>query len=94
MHDGEALNLVCVDDKCDHRGLLCPVCKMESHDSHHILPIKIFLGQIRDLLGGSNDSQDLNNLGDYLRSLEETKRELQSMLKDQINELVLLFKDL
>ncbi len=47
---------------------------MESHDDHHILPIKIFLGQIRDLITNNSNTEDLDNLGDYLRNLEKTKK--------------------
>jgi hypothetical protein len=43
LHDGESMNLVCVDEQCNYRGLICPVCKIESHDHHYIMPIKIFL---------------------------------------------------
>jgi hypothetical protein len=59
-----------------------------------VLPIKIFLGQVRDLLGGSHNPDELNNLGGYLRTLDSTKKELLQLLKEQINELAELYKDL
>lgn len=43
MHTGEVMNMVCVDSACTHRGLICPICRMENHESHQVLPIKTFL---------------------------------------------------
>jgi hypothetical protein len=31
LHTGEILSLVCVDSKCQKRGLICPICKMINH---------------------------------------------------------------
>jgi hypothetical protein len=34
LHTGEILSLVCVDTKCQKRGLICPICKMMNHEEH------------------------------------------------------------
>ena len=94
LNAGETLNLVCVDEKCDHRGLICPVCKMESHNECHILPVKIFLGEIKDLLSNTANSDELNNLGAYLKALDGTKKKMIDLLRSQINELAEIYKDL
>lgn len=47
LHDGELLNLICLDEKCQQRGLICPVCHMESHENHYVMPLKTFLGKIK-----------------------------------------------
>jgi hypothetical protein len=31
LHSGEVMNLVCVDSTCNHRGLICPICRMDHH---------------------------------------------------------------
>lgn len=54
MHDGEVMNLVCVDASCLNRGLICPICRMDSHDTHKIMPIKIFLEQVEEMFVGSD----------------------------------------
>lgn len=36
LHSGELLTLVCVDSKCTNRGLVCPVCRAEEHDTHKV----------------------------------------------------------
>ena len=42
----------------------------------------------------TNNPDELNNLGAYLRTLDSTKKEMIGILKNQINELAELFKDL
>jgi len=46
------------------------------------------------MVGSSNDPEELNNLGAYLRTLDATKKELLSILKTQISLLADLYKDL
>jgi hypothetical protein len=36
LHDGELLNFVCVDTKCEKKGLICPVCRMNEHEEHKV----------------------------------------------------------
>lgn len=82
LHTGELMNLVCVDANCQHRGLICPICRMNNHEEHQILPLKVFLDEVKKLFVESEDSESLNNLSDYLRSLENSKKELISILKE------------
>lgn len=34
IHCAEPLDLVCLSGNCEQRGLLCYLCKMESHADH------------------------------------------------------------
>lgn len=47
LHTGEILSLVCVDAKCQKRGLICPICRMMNHDNHEVMPLKIFIDEVR-----------------------------------------------
>ena len=38
LHEGESLTLVCVESKCQKKGLICPVCRMNEHDTHKVPP--------------------------------------------------------
>lgn len=49
LHTGEVMNLVCVDSTCSKRGLICPVCRMKNHDEHQILPLKLFLDEVKKI---------------------------------------------
>jgi len=31
LHTGEIMSLVCVDAKCQKRGLICPICRANNH---------------------------------------------------------------
>ncbi len=31
LHEGETLNLVCIDAKCLNNGIICSVCRLEKH---------------------------------------------------------------
>ena len=74
LHTGELLNLVCVDGACTHRGLICPICRMNNHEEHQILPLKVFLDEVKKLFLDSEDSESLNNLSDYLRALDSSRK--------------------
>lgn len=93
MHTGELMNLVCVDSVCTKRGLICPVCRMNNHESHQILPLKVFLEEIKQLfMKNENNDDSLNNLSDYLRSLQNSRKELINILKIAAEEIAREFK--
>ena len=54
----------------------------------------MFLGEIKDLLSNTANSDELNNLGAYLKALDGTKKKMIDLLKHQINELAELYRDL
>lgn len=74
LHTGEVMNMICVDSGCARKGLICPICRMKYHDEHEILPLKVFLEEVKKLFLETEDTTNLNNLSDYLRSIENTKK--------------------
>lgn len=34
LHEGEALNYICIDEKCKNKGLMCSICLNEEHEKH------------------------------------------------------------
>ncbi len=55
---------------------------MESHDDHYILPIKAFLDEISKSFLKNEENDEMNTIGDYLRSLENTRKELLATIKN------------
>lgn len=45
-HQGESLNLVCIEADCPAKGLLCSICKAEAHDRHRVIPLRMFLEEV------------------------------------------------
>ena len=76
------MNLVCVDSSCTKRGLICPVCRMNNHEEHQVLPLKIFLDEVKKIFMDSENSENLNSLSDYLRSIEQSRKELTNILRE------------
>lgn len=68
------MSLVCVDAKCSKRGLICPICRMNNHEDHEIMPLKIFIGEVQKLFMQTEDAESLNNLADYLRSIDNSRK--------------------
>lgn len=46
LHEGEALNYICLDNKCTDKGIMCSICLNQNHSKHNHMPLKIFLSQI------------------------------------------------
>lgn len=46
LHEGEQLNLVCLDPQCKETGLICPICRTQKHQKHKVTPLKFFLSDI------------------------------------------------
>lgn len=43
MHEGEYLNLVCLNDSCRDDSLICSMCKNDKHKGHTTSPLKFYL---------------------------------------------------
>ena len=52
FHDGEYLNMVCFDNKCQDNVVLCAICLEEEHKGHKVKPLKIVMEQARKYFGG------------------------------------------
>lgn len=48
LHEGENLNQICMDQACQGQDLICCTCESELHANHRIIPLKVFLSQVRD----------------------------------------------
>ena len=48
-HSGELLNVSCIDQDWDNKGLICSTCEEEDHQTHQIIPLKIFMQDIKSL---------------------------------------------
>ena len=94
LHTGELMNLVCVDANCTRRGLICPICRMNNHEEHQILPLKIFLDEVKKFFLDTEDSESLNNLSDYLRALDSSRKELITILKDAAEAVAQEFREI
>lgn len=67
---------------------------MNNHEEHQILPLKIFLDEVKKLFLDSEDSESLNNLSDYLRALDSSRKELITILKDAAEAVAQEFREI
>lgn len=47
---------------------------MNNHEDHEIMPLKIFIGEVQKLFMQTEDAESLNNLADYLRSIDNSRK--------------------
>lgn len=73
LHEGESLNLVCVQQKCTNSGLICSLCR-EKHEGHRIIPLKVVLANLKDKMNSPLESDQ------YCDKLEELENVKQAML--------------
>mgnify|MGYP000916681449 FL=1 len=45
-HEGEFLNLICVESGCTSKGLIYSICRAEAHEKHRVMPLKMFLEEL------------------------------------------------
>lgn len=102
LHQGEQLTLVCVDSKCNAKGLICPVCKETSHKDHKVMHLKLFLSQLHSQFSesssgeGAEESKKIKQsvLVENLQKLEATRKLLSKNLQDTANSLAQMVKQL
>lgn len=51
LHNGEPLNIVCLDNKCSEQMLICSICKSEEHDKHATQPLKMYIDHLSTTFG-------------------------------------------
>lgn len=49
-----------------------------------MIPLKLFLSEMQSRFAQQTNESELNSLSDYLRTLENTKKELLSVVKDTV----------
>ncbi|KRX02676.1 Phox homologous domain [Pseudocohnilembus persalinus] len=50
LHNRENLDYICIDQKCQQKGLVCCMCIDENHQQHQTLSLKSFLSTIYDIV--------------------------------------------
>ncbi|KRW98486.1 hypothetical protein PPERSA_03317 [Pseudocohnilembus persalinus] len=105
LHEGECLNLICLDKSCKNEKLLCSVCIQDYHSEHQkkIMPVKKFLAMVSEQLGKNsmvtvNSEEILENLEVILQgnlySLKETVQAIAENIKELEKSIISNFKNL
>lgn len=79
-HDKNPMNIVCVDENCKRKGLICQLCQHYDHKQHAALPLKIFLEKYRFTLQtlGFKQEEYLENL----KKLQVNQLSIQTQLSN------------
>ncbi|KRX01215.1 hypothetical protein PPERSA_05615 [Pseudocohnilembus persalinus] len=92
LHTGEVLNYVCIDSKCEHKGLICSICLNLEHEKHKHMPFKIFLQQLSSSYGQAYS--DEWNMESFLDKIERVQQGNLFQLKNSVQKLSQMLKDL
>lgn len=38
--------MLCIDEKCNAKGLICALCEGDSHYGHFCMPLKVYLNEV------------------------------------------------
>ena len=90
MHSQEPLNIVCLDEACVERRLLCSICKAEEHAKHQTQPLKYYI----DALHKTFQGEEKDDIREKMNELEEKKNEMLATLQETVNSVALKFKEL
>lgn len=82
-HQGEFLNLICVESGCSSKGLICSICRAEDHEKHRVLPLKMFIEEINK----QNTAAGIGQLGEILQSLHNNKAEALALLRETVRKM-------
>lgn len=88
-HDGEVLNLICIEKSCPSKGLVCSLCR-EEHVNHRVRPLKVLLANLRTEMNEKVEDEYCNRL----EELEELKNGLLYGLKTSVDRLAAAFQQL
>lgn len=95
--------LVCLQPDCKSRGLICPVCKEESHKDHEALHLKVFLGELQAKLvrrptdeseEEPKDKLNAKTLSEHLSALETAKKSIITNLQECVKTLAQSIKEI
>ncbi|EGR28180.1 hypothetical protein IMG5_181090 [Ichthyophthirius multifiliis] len=85
LHQGECLNFICYDPECKNNGILCSICRIESHQNHKTIPLKLFLSDITNKI---QNNQKKNIKLDYLlNQLEKLNQQILYSLKETVENM-------
>ncbi len=54
-HEGEKVNLICLNQACADNSLICSICSSDKHKGHQFKPLKIYLDELYRRYRGSED---------------------------------------
>lgn len=46
QHQGEPLNVVCLEESCAGQRLICSICQSENHAQHKVQPLKFYFDNL------------------------------------------------
>ena len=58
-HESEPMNLYCMGEECEQRGLICALCEEESHRNHKPTSLKILLKDVENDLNSHSNGKNL-----------------------------------
>lgn len=82
-HQGEFLNLICIESGCPERGLICSICKAEAHDKHRVIPLRMFLEEVLKC----HRSAETAGIADVLHRLDDNKNSVLLSLQSTVQAL-------
>jgi hypothetical protein len=97
------MNMFCLDDECDKRGLLCAFCEISSHLNHKILSLKVLLNDVSEDLEAFTNGKCMARFSasideEYLKCMQLleklSKKDQTAMLKESINNFFAKVRDL
>lgn len=93
-HDSEPMNMFCIDNECDKRGLLCALCEASSHEHHRILSLKVLLNDVSQDLEAFTNGKSMARFSagideEYLKCIQLLeklgKKDQTYMVRESIN---------
>ncbi|EAS04788.1 WD domain, G-beta repeat protein (macronuclear) [Tetrahymena thermophila SB210] len=85
-HEGNPLNLVCIDEKCLKKGVICTLCMHFEHQKHETVPLQIFLSQFKEqlrllILQNQVDENGNNQIDIMLEQVMQVQNDIIESLK-------------
>lgn len=91
LHEGEQLNFICVDSGCKEAGIICSICRMDSHSKHKVMPLKIFLCEIASKMKSRSAQSDFN-IDELLAQLDKLNQSILFSLKEAVENMAAAIK--
>jgi hypothetical protein len=72
FHNGEVLNLVCLEPKCIQQSIICGICYDQTHRDHKIRPLKLIINNSQKYLDSLTPLHlDVNKLKQSIRAAKD-----------------------
>ena len=83
---GEELSMVCLEKKCLRSLLICPICEIEEHENHQVVPLRNYLYQAFCKKGDSGKAV-LQHIQEVESMKEGIRREVSGLREDFLSSL-------